>query len=365
MNQVAYGVRLRALREAQGLTQDDVAKAFGFKDRQTVSAIEAGERRLSAEELVAAVERFNVPLDYFTNPFLISGEGRFSWRQANVPADALSEFEQRAGQWVGAYRELSRRSGSPLSVVLPRVGLTRRSSFEDAAAAGERVAEELGLGEVPSRLLPEKVEEKLNTLVLMVDALNGVSGAACQLPEINAVLINRNEPEGRRNFDLAHEIFHVLTWDAMPPDHLDGTGASANQKRVEHLAENFAAALLMPSSVLDGLGKPNGDLVTWLKESANALGVSAVALKWRLVNAGRMQRDEALKIDDEQLRHNGRDGNRGNVPPAFSKRFLQVIATAILHGHVSVRRTAALLNITMDELAELFEAHRIERPFDL
>jgi Zn-dependent peptidase ImmA (M78 family)/transcriptional regulator with XRE-family HTH domain len=360
MNQGTYGARLKALREARGLTQDEVARAFGFKDRQTVSAIEAGDRRLSAEELVTAVERFNVPLDYFTNPFLIAGEGRFSWRQANVPADALNEFEQRAGQWVGAYRELSRRSGSPLSLVLPRVGLSRKSSFENAAEAGERVATELGLGEVPSRLLPDKAEEKLNTLVLMVDALNGVSGAACQLPEINAVLINRHEPEGRRNFDLAHEIFHVLTWDAMPPDHLDGT--SANQKRVEQLAENFAAGLLMPTGALDRLGGPGGDLVNWLKESANALGVSAVALKWRLVNAGRMQRDEALRIDDERLRYNG---NQGNVPPAFSRRFLQVIATAILRGHVSVRRTAALLNVTIDQLAELFEAHGIERPFDL
>lgn len=365
MNSVPYGVRLRALREAHGLTQEDVAKALQFNDRQTVSTIEAGERRLSAEELVAVVDLFNVPLDYFTDPFLIAGEGRFSWRQANVPGDSLREFEERAGRWIGAYRELSRRNGSPLPAVLPRVGLSQKSSFEEAIAAGERVGAELELGNVPSQLLPQKAEEKLNILVLMVDAINGISGAACQLPEINAVLINRHEAEGRRNFDLAHEIFHVLTWDAMPPDHLDGISATARQKRVEQLADNFAAALLMPTSALDALGEPAADVPAWIKESADALGVSGPALKWRLVNAGRLKRDDALRIDDELLRPNARDSNGRNVPPAFSKRFLEVVAKAIYRGHVSVRRTAALMNMTIDELGDLFEAYAIDRPFDM
>jgi uncharacterized protein DUF955 len=38
----------------------------------------------------------------------------------------------------------------------------------------------------------------------------GISGVACQLQAGDAILINRQENEGRRNFDLAHEIFHVL-----------------------------------------------------------------------------------------------------------------------------------------------------------
>ena len=35
------------------------------------------------------------------------------------------------------------------------------------------------------------------------------------------MLINRDEVPGRRHFDLAHELFHILTWDAMPPDHVE------------------------------------------------------------------------------------------------------------------------------------------------
>jgi len=48
------GGRIKALREERKLSQNDLARLFGFKDRQTVSAIETGERRVTAEELMLA-----------------------------------------------------------------------------------------------------------------------------------------------------------------------------------------------------------------------------------------------------------------------------------------------------------------------
>ena len=78
------GARLKALRDQRRLSQDDLARVFGFKDRQTVSAIETGERRVSADELLLLVEKLEVPLDYFIDPFRLDGEGRFSWRQGGT-----------------------------------------------------------------------------------------------------------------------------------------------------------------------------------------------------------------------------------------------------------------------------------------
>ena len=49
-----------------------------------MSAIETGSKRVTAEELVLAVERLGALLEYFTDPFLLVGEGRFSWRQSGV-----------------------------------------------------------------------------------------------------------------------------------------------------------------------------------------------------------------------------------------------------------------------------------------
>ncbi len=65
----------------------------------------------------------------------------------------------------------------------------------------------------------------------------------------DAVLINRREVAGRRHFDLAHELFHVLTWDTMPPDHVEAA-VETSRNRVEQLANKFASAVLMPAAVL-------------------------------------------------------------------------------------------------------------------
>src|SRR5689334_16210843 len=140
------GARIKALREERKLSQDDLARLFGFKDRQTVSAIETGERRVTAEELVIAVEKLGATLDYFTDPFRLVGEGRFSWRQTNVGPQVLNGYERNAGRWIAAYRTLAPQVGRAAPLLRRALGLTPRHSFEDAMEAGERFVAEFELG---------------------------------------------------------------------------------------------------------------------------------------------------------------------------------------------------------------------------
>ena len=64
------GRRLKVLRLERGYSQDELARMIGFKDRQTVSAIETGIRHMTAHELVFIVETLEIPLEYFTDSFL-------------------------------------------------------------------------------------------------------------------------------------------------------------------------------------------------------------------------------------------------------------------------------------------------------
>ena len=130
------GKRIKALREERGLSQENLAEIFGFNDRQTVSAIETGARRVSAEELVLAVERLDTPLEYFTDPFLLAGEGRFSWRQSGVNVQHLEAYERRAGRWIAMFRTLAPQVGRETPLMRRSLGLVRRSSFEEAMRAG-------------------------------------------------------------------------------------------------------------------------------------------------------------------------------------------------------------------------------------
>ncbi len=99
--------RLKYAREKLGLTQAQLSEKLGFKDRQTVAAIEAGQRKLSAEELVRAMQVLGVDVDFFTDRFRLVGEGRFSWRTTKeATASLLDTFEERAGRWIALYRQL-------------------------------------------------------------------------------------------------------------------------------------------------------------------------------------------------------------------------------------------------------------------
>ena len=362
------GSRIKALREDRNLSQEDLARLLGFKDRQTISAIETGVRRVTAEELLLAVEKLDAPLEYFTDPFLLAGEGRFSWRQSGVEAGQLAEYERDAGRWIAAFRVLAPQVGRDAPLLRRALGLTSHSRFEDAMRTGERFVSELALGPVPAARLAEVMERELGILVLMVDASDGISGAACRLPELDAVLIARREVAGRRNFDLAHELFHILTWDTMQPEHSE-EARDTGGNRVEQLANNFAAAVLMPNHALERFGGwadlAEEDLILRLNSAADDLHVTSSALSWRLVALGQLTSAVAGSLPEPALRNNGHEAVNTPAPALFSQPFVDVLALAIDKGLVSVRRTAALLDATVEDLGELFRVHGVEGPVEL
>jgi Zn-dependent peptidase ImmA (M78 family)/transcriptional regulator with XRE-family HTH domain len=371
MANLLIGQRLKALREEKKLSQDELATLFGFKDRQTISAIETGERRLSADELLLAIQKLGQSLDYFTDPFRLVGEGYFNWRQSDVPAPVLGAYERVAGQLIAAFRTLGTEIGEKAPLERRALRLTKASRFEDAAEAGERFAAEHKLGDVPAQRLAEVMERDLDILVLMVAPNHsGVSGAACRLPELDVVLINRDEVPGRRHFDLAHELFHILTWEAMPPVHVEEATETGGASRIEQLANAFASAVLMPARIVkaaaDWRALHGNALVAQLKATADHLEVTATALLWRLVSLDLLERSDARAVPAHALRFNGRAAKpQGNTPPLFSKRFVEIVARAVEQGRVSIRKIASLLGLSVDDLGDLFVAHGVPAPYEL
>ena len=364
------GLRLKAARERAGLTQQQLAEALGLEHRQTLASIEAGERRMAADELIRAVATLGTDLDYFTDSFRLVGEGRFSFRaHAGLTPNLLDQFEDRAGRWIATYRELGAREGDEPQWLEHKLALSPRSTFEQAQAAGESLVRQWQLGERPAESLHRAMEDNLRALVLYVDAPAGISGAASQVPGLSAVLVNRVEPEGRRHYDLAHELFHLLTWDVMPPERLDAADVprSGKGKRVEQLAENFAAAVLMPAAAMRQRWESRDsatDLHDWLNATAEDLRVSAVACKWRCHNLGRLSKADLVDINDERLMANGRPHNV--LPPvnSFSERFVRRIAGGMEAGRLSVKRAASLLGLSLAGLATLLQDYGIEPSFE-
>ena len=364
------GLRLKVARKCARLTQQQLADALGLAHRQTLARIESGQRSLSAQELIEAMKILRVDLEYFTDPFQLAGEGEFSFRTTTDVANAvLDDFEYSAGRWLALYRELSIEQGRAQPWLQSKLPLTPQSSFEDAQAAGEWVADRWQLGAPPAEALRSAMENHASILVLNVDTPPGISGAASRVSGLNCVLVNRRDSEQRRHFDLAHELFHLFTWDAMPPDRTDVVDVPRNGNgwRVERLAENFAAALLMPESILREHWErqsTQADLHERISEVADALRVSGTACKWRLHSLGWISKAELDRIEDWRFATNRR------IPPAareatpFSQPFIDRIATALDTGRLSVRRTASLLDLAVPDLASLLRDYGHETYFE-
>lgn len=361
------GYRVKAARETVGWNQEQLAAALGLNDRQSVSDIENGKRRLQADELVTLSDVLHRDIEFFLDPFAVAGEAQFSWRASNeLPEEPLDGFELRAGQWIGLLRWLREGEHGRVNPLKQSLRLTSDSTFEEAIARAEDLVNAFDLGKVPAERLIECIEQKLDIPVLFVDTVttpegHSISGATCHLQDLGVILINRNENEARRFYDLAHELFHALTWDAMRPEHRESNSLEARgrTKRIEQLANSFAAALLMPRSSLEQLIDPRsiGD-VGHLADVAHELRVAPVALAWRLFN---------IKwIDDatcQALRQEHQRPSTTGAPKRLSRNFVTMLHTAIDKGRLSVRKAARALGMTLPQLADLFTEHSLPAPF--
>ncbi len=350
--------RVAAAREKAGISQVKLSQLLGFKNRQSLEQIESGVRKVTPDELLTIIETTQCDLDYFTDPFRLVGEGAFSYRASGTKNSDLDRCEDIAGRWLALWRHLGTVRGEQPRALRPKLPLSTNSRFEDAQALGEALAQELKLGTVPAEKLEEAMVEQLELVVLHVDLPSGVSGAAIQLPMCDTILINRDEPPGRRAFDLAHELFHVLTWDAMPPDRVDRQAPRGYKgKRTEQLADNFAGSLLMPEGALRPLWnkKPKtSSLANWIQALAEHFKVSAAAVYWRLA---------ALHCLDSETTPKPVSGI-GQDPvkkrPLFSRPFMERMVWGVEHGEISVNRLLKILDLSLETFRETCAAHGVE-----
>jgi len=347
------GRRIKLRREDLDLTQAALAEAMDLSHRQTLSQIENGHRRIRPDELAAAAAALDVEIDFFTDPFAATGEAAFSFRaDDSVREEDLACFQRKAEGWLTTYRELA----GP-SFQIPTLTLRQTSSYEAAQRAAEDVGRNLRLGTVPARRLSDALSDA-GILVLHVDSMDGVSGAASSMEGLHAILIDRQDSAGRRNFDLAHELFHVLTWDRMVPAHID----SESQERVEQLANNFASALLMPEDSVRARWSETSDRVEIaerVRSLAGHFGVSGAAMKWRLHALGLLEKTE-LPDDVE-----ARIPDEGPKPQLFSREFVSHVHAAVESGRLSLRKAASILGMGLADFADLCRTYGRPLSYDV
>jgi len=133
-----------------------------------------------------------------------------------------------------------------------------------------------------------------------------------------------NDAPWRRNYDLAHEFFHLITWDYFSPEEIYKRNKHG-KNRIEQLADVFASAFLLPEEELRNEFKKrikkNHISYLDLTEIAREFDVSIEALLWRLVNLNLIEKDTVIK-----------EFERGNIKD-FDKKFSEVTSFLKKYGY--------------------------------
>jgi Zn-dependent peptidase ImmA (M78 family)/DNA-binding XRE family transcriptional regulator len=287
---MSVAVRLRAAREASGLTQAQAAAEVGVS-RPLLIAIEKGARDPSPEELVTLARIYDRTVSELLRPTLPPAAIGTRFRAALSSAsrtDDLSDVIVQLEYQADNYLDLLRRAGThPPGRHQP----ARNISHLDPWQAGEDLATEernrLGIGDGPIRPLREVLEIEVGLRVFLLALPRHLAGLFVYVEGLGGCIgINVNHPSERRRWTMAHEYAHYLAHR----DRAEVTPVTQRrqQSESERFADAFAANFLMPRSGLSRrfheLKRTKGGQVTpaTLVQLAHAYDVSVQALTLRL-----------------------------------------------------------------------------------
>lgn len=395
------GRRLRVAREANRLTQEDVAGHLGVS-RPTVGQIEAGNRTVSSLELDRLAYLFGRDIREFI-------------AESFQEEDALSAVFRSQSDIVGepAVVEKLRQCialGRALTNLENLVGIDRGQTamvgYElpvpgnrwEAIEHGQRLADDerrrLGLGSAPIADLAELLETQ-GARTGLVDLPDDVSGLTLSDRKVGLfVVANRTHHYLRRRFSLAHEYAHLLLDRAR-----FGLVSRATQRDdlLEVRANAFAAAFLMPedgirqfvaglgkgkasrsyAEVFDGAGSINvesrsepGSQALQLYDVvqlAHHFGVSRPAALYRLRNLRLMTESEFAQLKAHDDAGTGKqlaerlglpEPDHTEIRNEFRHRFLGLALEAYRRDEISrgkLEELAAMVDLTAEELERLID----------
>jgi len=307
----ALGELLQQARKKCDMTQADAAKIIDAA-RTTMIAIEKGERRLKANELIKLARAYGRSVSDFvrSRPVVQPFEVQFRavYQRSQEQQAQIEPFILHLEELCQNYLELEKIMDAPLPRNYPleyQVTDMPIKSAAESIAVAER--HRLGLGDAPISQLRDILEQDVGLRIFYLQMPQKYSEVYSYNEQVGGCMaINANHPEERRRWSMAHGYLHFLAHRQKPEFHFDGQYQRFPES--EQLAETFSKYFLMPTS---GLLKRFNDMYrtyskftpTNLFTLAHYYGVSVETLVYRLeemellpTGTGDKLRDRGLKV---------------------------------------------------------------------
>jgi Zn-dependent peptidase ImmA (M78 family)/DNA-binding XRE family transcriptional regulator len=294
--------RITAARELRGFTKAALAERLD-KSASAVSLFESGKSGLDIETFVRLSMTLEVPPSFFSsNEFFVNTDSaacHFRAKQS-IPQCTRKSALRYVHCVFSIYAALEKRG-----IVFPEPAL----SAYDFPAYSPRGIEELGnqvrsqwdLGTGPIHNMMSLLESK-GIFVILLDARSCVLDAfssheACR----PYIALNYTVPASRIQFDLGHELAHLLLHEDI----------STGDSETERAANHFAGAFLAPASVFKEEHPPQFSYIALrqLKERwhismlaalyrARQIGIiTESSFRWGMVQLSKQRKEEPYEFE--------------------------------------------------------------------
>lgn len=363
--------RLKKARESLGLTLKEVAAEMGFTNYQTLMSIESGKREIKAWELVKLARIYYRDIGYFLEDKESTRIPSVLWRKGSASAKA-SIYERRFLKYCKNYGQIEGLAGTTPTKKFKPIQCKK----EDFLTFGfvDRLANDyydmLGLGSRPACCIYRILDERFGVKILFLSMGKEGSGGSTIGEFGPAILINAGDAPWRRNFDLAHEFFHIITWGAFDAEEIFDL-LDKGKSKVEMWADAFAATLLLPQKeVSEGFEErtKNGKVSYFdCVELAREFEVSVDAFLWRLVNLGMIKRGEVERVlKDPVLRRLYWQEKSGEWKdtPKFPSRYVNMAFKCMQMSKISRGQFAEYMEIDRQQIPQFLTKYGLDENMD-
>lgn len=232
------------------------------------------------------------------------------------------------------------------------------SGNNEITTLSEKLRDYLSLGSRPAFTMQKILEQDFCVKILFETMPAGSAVSTCN-PEFGSVIIiNSGETPWRRNYDLAHELFHLVTWKAVSLKDLED---QTYFNDIEKKAERFASILLLPGNevkkeVVERIETQKQFTYSDVVDIAMEFGVSAKALLYRMANLRLLAWDEADRIaKDEELTEISRHKRQYKKGEKLNERFISLAVRCLRKGLISRGKFAEMVSIGRSDIDDFIE----------
>jgi Zn-dependent peptidase ImmA (M78 family) len=275
------------------------------------------------------------------------------WRDGPNNEEESKETEAEFRQLCRQYHKLELCTSETRKAVFPQPDVINDVPFSWAQAESfaRKVHKDLCLGDIPSTSLKKILEERYYIKIFYLEFTgSAISTVSDEFGP--AILLSRKNAPWRRNYDLAHELFHILTWNIFRRANKE------TDENEEKLADSFASKLLMPEESVKQriaalLDNHNRAALDSIDDLAREFGVSLDAMVYRISTLFRFKKEDTEQYLEgaKQLAkfHKPRESEKAETLP---DRYCDLAQRALRNGRLSLIQFAKYMGISYKKAQE-------------